>query len=564
MLARMRPPRLLSFGVLAGLLALLLYSLASAQSRSLEGFVEAETERRKAELQRATEALGRELDQQALAWQYELQQAAQVFGLGGNPRLGWQSVFPKYLVVKAYACQGDPKKGGVWYSLPPAGRPVRMTTEPGVAQNASTSLIPLPLNRSRLVFQMESVFLEGIPKPMRRGSIVPPASTRIRFILVLDGARFISLALREPASRLLPAWDEFFFQVGSRQGNSLILSPLFGYATKRLSRPSDASVGLLQAKELNAASAEIQERTEGAFTPSLYFSNAKGRRFDDHCFLEVWAANGPLDRLVNDLFRFNRWVITAEYAGLGLCGLLLIVLGLRAQRLAAAQADFVSSISHELRTPLAVIRSAAQNLDDGLVTDPAQVRAYGATLSRGALRLQELVDRVLILSRLRRARLQTRAVALRPLIDWVVAERRGDLEEKGIELEVRAPPDLPTVRGNEEALEAAVRNLLDNAIKYGGGGGKIAIEAARHPRRPKRVRLTVRDWGPGLSRGERRHLSRPFFRGRLAHEKQLPGTGLGLAVVDRIARALGGRLTSDNASPGAAFHLDLARAGALS
>jgi signal transduction histidine kinase len=266
---------------------------------------------------------------------------------------------------------------------------------------------------------------------------------------------------------------------------------------------------------------------------------------------------------------------------------LIVVSARRAQRLARQQMEFVAAVSHELRTPVSVIGTAASNLADGVVADPARVRKYGETIQGEARRLGETVERVLQLAGI------AAGTGARPrgpvnvaeIVQESVAACRPEIEARGVTLELSLPDALPPVEGDASALRSAVQNLLSNAVKYGGDAGWVRVSAdalpgprvrrapaAAHatttirdvrPASGPHVAITVSDRGLGIDPEERGHIFGPFYRGREAVSQQIPGSGLGLNLVARIAAAHGGRveLTSEPGK-GSSFTLILPAAQA--
>ena len=235
----------------------------------------------------------------------------------------------------------------------------------------------------------------------------------------------------------------------------------------------------------------------------------------------------------------------------------LAVAGHRARALAAQQLTFVAAVSHELRTPLAAVRSAGQNLADGIVSDPEQVRRYGAMVHREGERLTALVEQTLELSgmlgRGRSARLEE--VDPAHLVDEVLAEVRPREH-----VAVDVPSGLGPVVADGVALRSALRNLVDNALKH-GAGQSVAVHARMGGAAggARELQLVVEDGGPGVPSGEAERVFEPFYRGAAARERGVPGSGLGLSLVRHIAEAHGGRV-SVGAGPGgrgAAFTLHL-------
>ncbi|WP_412068364.1 sensor histidine kinase [Rubrivirga sp. IMCC43871] len=252
---------------------------------------------------------------------------------------------------------------------------------------------------------------------------------------------------------------------------------------------------------------------------------------------------------------------------LGLLGGVSVILGLGAlfawrgvQREVAAarlREDFVSNVSHELRTPLALIRMYAETLAAGRVPPGREARYY-ATILAESERLSRLVGNVLHFNRFERgtAHLARRPLDLGALVSEVAERYRPVVEQADCTLAAETAP-LP-VSADADALAEAVVNLLDNAVKYGGPG---PIEVSTRRTRATAV-VEVSDRGPGLPAADRERVFEPFVRVQPASADGLvhtaKGTGLGLALVRRIARAHGGTaLAAARDGGGATFTLTL-------
>ncbi len=213
----------------------------------------------------------------------------------------------------------------------------------------------------------------------------------------------------------------------------------------------------------------------------------------------------------------------------------------RAQRLATLQMNFVAGVSHELRTPLAVIRTAAYNLRGKLAQNPAQVEKYGALIQKESERLTTIVEDVLKFAsqNSKHARFQFEPLSMESLIDASVAASQPAIEAAQVTVDRKIQPGLPLVHGDPIALQHAIQNLINNALKYGAGEQKwIGISAA--PDGERFVEVRVSDRGPGIPQEEIGSLFDPFFRGQRAMEDQIHGTGLGLALVKGIVEAHSG------------------------
>lgn len=244
----------------------------------------------------------------------------------------------------------------------------------------------------------------------------------------------------------------------------------------------------------------------------------------------------------------------------GSMGMLLLATR-RSQRLARQQLAFASAVSHELRTPLAVICSAGENLADGLVHDPQKARQYGAVIYHEGRRLTEMVEQVLAFAGAQSGQqayhLERTDVA--PLIESAVQGVAMQLREGGHALSLAVDPALPPVRADEAALRRALQNLLGNALKYGGPGSPIVVEAVvvAGEGGPE-LQISVSDSGPGVEPGDLPNIFEPFYRGRAATANQVAGSGLGLSLVRHTAEGHGGRVSvQSRPGHGARFTLHL-------
>jgi signal transduction histidine kinase len=263
--------------------------------------------------------------------------------------------------------------------------------------------------------------------------------------------------------------------------------------------------------------------------------------------LLVRHRDGTLEEAVDRLRRRNLAL------GAGILGLLtgtavlMVLTTQRAQRLARQQMEFVAAVSHELNTPLGAMRTAAQNLAAGIVKEPAQVQRYGALIEGEGRRLTDMVAQTLELAGIQSGRKVYRPepVAVAEVLDGALESCRGMLEEKEIEVETDVPPGLPPALADGAALRRAVQNLVENAAKHGGRGGWIGLRARNEP--SGGIQITVTDRGPGIPDEDLPHVFEPFYRGRAAVEQSVPGSGLGLDLVRKIAQAHGGNVS---VSPG--------------
>ncbi len=250
---------------------------------------------------------------------------------------------------------------------------------------------------------------------------------------------------------------------------------------------------------------------------------------------------GSLEEAVARVRRKNLAVGLGVLFLLGATAVFLAAGAQRARRLARQQMEFVAGVTHELNTPLAAIRSAGQNLADGIVTDPAQVRRYGGLIEKEGGRLTALVAQILDFAGIEAGgrAYASEPVAVDDVVDSVLRDHRLVLEQAGMAVERDVAPGLPRLAGDAAALRRALANLVANAAKFAASGRWLAVRAAGSAD-ARRVVLRVEDRGPGIPREERQRVFEPFHRGVAAQSNATPGAGLGLSLVRHVVAAHGG------------------------
>jgi signal transduction histidine kinase len=264
--------------------------------------------------------------------------------------------------------------------------------------------------------------------------------------------------------------------------------------------------------------------------------------------LLVKHPSGSLERAVNAARRRNLIISSSILGILGVSVGFLVLSTRRAHDLARQQLEFVATVSHELRTPLAVIRSAADNLADGVVNDEARIRQYGQLVRREGLRLTDLVEQILEFAGLQsgQRKMTPKPVAIAPLLRDVRATAEATAPS-GVEIEWTVADELPDVAGDEAALRRVFQNLVGNALKYGADGRWIGIRATRSG---SGVQVSVSDRGIGIAPSDQSKIFDPFYRAPDVVAAQIHGAGLGLSLVKRIVEAHGGEISVVSA-PGA-------------
>ncbi|MFQ5742509.1 MAG: sensor histidine kinase [Acidobacteriota bacterium] len=255
---------------------------------------------------------------------------------------------------------------------------------------------------------------------------------------------------------------------------------------------------------------------------------------------------GSLEAAVAAVRHRNLFISFSVLLLLGGSVLLIVVSARRAQRLALQQMEFVAGISHELRTPLAVICSAGENLADEVIHDPGKTRKYGRVINREGRRLTEMVERVLLFSRIQSGHqsYELHPLSVASVIDDALESSRALIAEKGVRVKADIAKNLPTIMADERALKSAIQNLLNNAIKYSMKEGLIRIGAreATGSGEPQ-IQIAVEDHAGGIPASELAHVFEPFYRGKKARQEQTEGSGLGLSLVKQVMEAHGGKVT---------------------
>jgi signal transduction histidine kinase len=221
----------------------------------------------------------------------------------------------------------------------------------------------------------------------------------------------------------------------------------------------------------------------------------------------------------------------------------------RELRVAELRSQFVSSVSHELKTPLTAIRMFAETLRMGRPADPALRDEYLDIIINESERLTRLLNNVLDFSRIEAGR-KTYQFASHDLESIVCTAARAmqyPLARQGFELRVSVEEGIPPARSDPDALEQAILNLLANALKYSGDSRAIELRLSRDA---ANAVIGVRDWGIGIDSVDQRRIFEKFYRVARPENRLIPGTGLGLTLVEHIVRAHHGRIDVDS-TPGA-------------
>mgnify|MGYP001078524999 CR=1 FL=1 len=208
-----------------------------------------------------------------------------------------------------------------------------------------------------------------------------------------------------------------------------------------------------------------------------------------------------------------------------------------------ARTKFMTNISHELRTPITNIQLHADLLR---ASPPERHEHYLDVIAIQIDRLHRMFEDILTLSALDS---QTQpdsetAVDLRQLLTTVASRFRDQADEAALTFTVNMPAGpLPPITGDPKLILQAIAEIVENAVVYTPSGGSVSVTVeARYKRDNPSVAINVVDTGPGLTLEEQKQLTTRFYRGEHANAGNIPGSGLGLSIVETIMNRHNGRL----------------------
>jgi signal transduction histidine kinase len=255
-------------------------------------------------------------------------------------------------------------------------------------------------------------------------------------------------------------------------------------------------------------------------------------------------------------------------AGVGLMVLLVLASGYAVHRgisqelrVAQLQSDFVAAVSHEFRSPLTTLRSITELLAQNRIADEARRQKSYRFLDRETHRLHRLVEDLLDFGRMESGRKQYRLEShdAFQLVRAAVEESSEEAAANGFRVETNLDSGPAIVQADEEALRRAVRNLIENAMKYSPECRTVWVDAAVEDHH---VSISVRDQGMGIDAQEQRAIFQKFVRGNAAKKTGIKGTGIGLSMVQQISEALKGEVrVQSKVGAGSTFTILLPLAG---
>lgn len=263
---------------------------------------------------------------------------------------------------------------------------------------------------------------------------------------------------------------------------------------------------------------------------------------------QLWLSfrEGSLDEFVNKTRNRNLGISFGILFILGISVVLIVVFSQRSRDLAEQQMLFVAGVSHELRTPITVIRSAAENLTEGVVQSEDRKKEYANLMLKEGRRLSDMVDQIMEFSGIQTGKriYHCTQVNLDEFFTSIKEESRHLLEEKGMHLEYSVNTSQQSIYADPDALFLCISNLMSNAIKFSGTSKKIFLKVDdEFLKGGKALRIQVQDFGIGIPEKEQSEIFKPFFRGEKPVNDQVKGNGIGLSLVQKVVEAHKGEIT---------------------
>ena len=235
-----------------------------------------------------------------------------------------------------------------------------------------------------------------------------------------------------------------------------------------------------------------------------------------------------------DIWQINRQIIDDRLA------MLEFINQTAEADISRAHTDFVANASHELRTPLAAVLGYVETLQEGSDTlDAPTAQKFLGIIEREAKRMHALVSDLMSLSRVEAEKhdLPTTRIDLASLVERAAHDAAGSNRMNRVSVDIGAEP---VVAGDRQQLEQVVRNLVDNALKYGASDKPVTVKLDMA--QGDLARIAVTDEGEGIAPDQIPHLTRRFYRTDPGRSRASGGTGLGLAIVKHIVERHRGRL----------------------
>lgn len=229
-------------------------------------------------------------------------------------------------------------------------------------------------------------------------------------------------------------------------------------------------------------------------------------------------------------------------------GVLLVLAGVITRsfdylaEIARMKSEFINIVSHQLRAPLTNLRWAleflmAKDWEGGV----EKKEEYYSTVKENVNRIGELIDDLLVVGGLEKgvAPFKRKDVSLENMIKELITRFKAFAEASNIEITFQSQGNVPLLFVDPSHMKLVVENLIDNAVRYTRGGGRIDIKIARQD---EKVYFEIKDTGVGIPQKDQKYIFQKFFRSENALKEQIKGSGLGLYIVKSIVEEEGGEI----------------------
>lgn len=233
----------------------------------------------------------------------------------------------------------------------------------------------------------------------------------------------------------------------------------------------------------------------------------------------------------------------------------------------AFRREFLGDVSHELKTPIFAIEGFVETLLDGALEDPKVNKKFLQKTRKHAERLSHLVSDILIISQIESGDLgmNDEHFSIYELVMDVLDSLAYKFTKKGRDISYKVLAnghEHTLVEADKQRIDQVVRNLIDNAVKYGDSKGVVTISIERSPEEEGKLIVKVNDNGPGIDKQHIARLFERFYRVDKSRSREKGGTGLGLAICKHLIEAHGERIwVESEPGKGASFMFTLKKAG---
>ncbi|MEK7467262.1 MAG: ATP-binding protein [Planctomycetota bacterium] len=467
---------------------------------------------------------------------------------------------------------GDAGSGVTAFKSSPAGGDFRGPDGAG-REVVSATFGPVPLNRGRGIEVRVTRLAEVVDAPLRESQrriagaaaaawIASLAIFFMAFSSIHARAASLRLALNEPKAILPPDLGGVLGDIARRTAGLLEESRDVQKDRSAIRTEADAILGGMtegviavdregRLRIVNAAAAEILGLGGGT---TLGQPIGGVVRFEGIAEAAARAAGGAERTIRVDIPGPPPRVLEVHAEPIPQAGGAVLVLRDVSEeaKYADMRRDFVAAASHELRTPIAVIRAAAETLQDGALEQPAQAKQFLDSIHRHALSMEALIKDLLDLGKLEsRPDLTLRPTDVAQVLDRAVALHEPEAKKRRHEIKVAAADTLPRLIADASLLERAFSNIVENAVRYTPDEGKISIRVTAEG---DKVRVEIEDTGAGIPEKELKRIFERFYRVDRSRSREQGGTGLGLAIVKHVVQLHKGEVWAESgAGKGAKF-----------